>query len=162
MPTITEPIYVVTYFLQRMEFPNLQPGEMEVTPRPEKNFYRILPGRKVELWLYNQANARYQLATDYRSGAEVDQDPHYEAMEFWQPIEMMAALPYSFYADNGGDWAGAASTDPTPGALLNIGDIIKIKFINDVKLADADGNPSPCGVFTTTDLTFALNKVAGM
>ncbi len=165
MPISTKPIYVFTYFLQRCKFPDMTPGEDQGTPRVESG-YRIIPGRKVEVWLYNTTNARYEPARDYRVSEDGLANRIAGVLEFWQPIEFMSYKAFSFFVDHGGDWAGTDATDPIMGELVNPNDVVKIKFINDSKMpSDEDGNPYPCGVFASTDQDadmFDLPSVAGV
>jgi len=154
MPVTKQPIYVFTYFLQRLQNPNLNPGETEKDPPVEKNFYRIVPGRKVEIYFYNTADAKYKpagsLATD--------------KLEFWQPNELMSWKAAQFLLDDEGTYASEAlATDADSAGLLNPADVVKIKFVNDNKMpTDADGNEYPSGVYDTTiGGIWAIEAIAG-
>lgn len=156
----TRPIYVYTYYFQRMNFPPLYIGDPEPAPggpRPEKGGYRSVPGCTLEVWFYNTTSGKWAKAKDFRSGAETDQEANYEAMQFWQPSEYMSHKARALCCDLGGDWAGTDGGDQKLGDMNSREDIVKIKFINDNKMpVGSDGNPSPCGMFASASTDSAI------
>lgn len=58
---MADPIYIATHYMQRKKIVGQMPTGAE-NPTPSEMGYKLLPGRVVDVWLYNTTATRYQPA----------------------------------------------------------------------------------------------------